>query len=150
MSNTPFNQADDLPPPNWFEVDIGDEVMESKDLSLETCGALYRLSLDYFYKGGLPTDDRLVQKIAGVPARKWMAVRRELMTIFGPDWRHHRWDRIITSSNDRRRKQRQASKLGVEARRRPGVAPVVNLNERRAAQAASATAYKSADEEIPF
>ena len=125
----------DLPPPNWFQVDIGDEVMDSKDLSIETCGALYRLSLDYFYKGGLPPDDRMVQKIARVPPRQWSAVHAELKTIFGPDWRHPRWDRILADMNSRRRQQRAASKAGAQARRR-GAPVVVNLNERRAAVAA--------------
>ena len=92
-----FDQGADgtLPPPSWFPMHIGEEVMEVKDLSIETRGALYSLALDYFYKGGLPNNDRMVQKIAGVPARKWRTVYRELQTIFTPGWRHPRWDRIL-------------------------------------------------------
>jgi uncharacterized protein YdaU (DUF1376 family) len=155
MNNNPdMASADDDLRLIWFPVRIGDETMESKDFSLETRGALYTLALHYFYHGGLyhggmkagryhhdlPPDERLVQKIARVPPRKWPAVSAELKTIFTPDWRHPRWDRILDEQRAKLAKKRKASEAGVEARRRH--ATPVSLQERRAASAsASAAAY---------
>ena len=76
MNTTNHSSPDDAPPPRWFPMYIGDEVMDTKGLSIETRGALYSLSLHYFHKGGLPTDDRMVQKIADVPDSE-MARRRK-------------------------------------------------------------------------
>jgi uncharacterized protein YdaU (DUF1376 family) len=112
--------SDGAPPPRWFPCYIMEEAMETKLLSIETRGALYSLSLHYFHKGGLPNDERMVQRIADVPSRKWHAVRNELLqgALFTRDWRHPRWDKIIADMNTKRNQRRQASAAGVEARRR--------------------------------
>jgi uncharacterized protein YdaU (DUF1376 family) len=166
MNNNPdMASADDDLRLIWFPVRIGEETMESKDFSVETRGALYTLALHYFYHGGLyhggmkagpyhhdlPPDERMVQKIARVPPRKWPAVRTELMTIFTSDWRHPRWDRILDEQRVKPAKKRKASEAGVEARRRYAApAVVVSPQERRAASAsASAPPYYDPEPSYP-
>jgi uncharacterized protein YdaU (DUF1376 family) len=125
---------------------IGDEVMDTKGLSIETRGALYSLSLHYFHKGGLPKNDRMVQRIADVPTRKWHAVEIELKTIFTPDWRHPRWDRILGEMASRRRQAREAGRASGAARRqvRPGLRVVAQQ-----AEPASPSSFVD-DDDMPF
>lgn len=146
MNTTNHSSPDDAPPPRWFPMYIGDEVMDTKGLSIETRGALYSLSLHYFHKGGLPTDDRMVQKIADVPTRKWRAVESELKTIFTPDWRHPRWDRILADMGTRQRQRREAGRASAAARRgeRPKLAVVGGRTEH------APPSYFVDEGEIPF
>lgn len=91
-----------------------------KFLSLEARGALYNIMLHYFQAGGLPDDDRKVQKIADAPSRKWATILDELKGrdgLFTNEWRHPRWDKVLEGTKDKRQARRKAGIASGAARR---------------------------------
>ena len=104
-------------PPKFTSIQPAEEAMDIELMSLEARGAMYGLMLHYLHRGGLPDDEKKIMMIAKVPSRKWLKIRNELLGVFTPDWRNHRWDQAVAHVKDRRMK---ASRQDSPARKLAG------------------------------
>jgi uncharacterized protein YdaU (DUF1376 family) len=80
-----------------FQVKVSDMVRDLYPLSKpDAVSAFMSLWLEYHARGGLPSNDESVRRIAGTSAKKWPSVRAELMNIsFREDWTNPVFDREI-------------------------------------------------------
>jgi uncharacterized protein YdaU (DUF1376 family) len=80
-----------------FPIKLSDMVRDLYPLSRpDAVSAYMSLWVEYHSRGGLPNDEAMVRKKAGTNAKKWPAVRAELMnTGFREDWSNPVFDAEI-------------------------------------------------------
>jgi hypothetical protein len=105
----------------YFKHYKGEDMLETSLLSIEAVGVYHLLQVQYFYRGGLPNDEKKIRMISKMERdRRWPAIRAELLgPVFKPGWIKPEWDMLVRETNA---KSAQA-KAAVQARYRPDPAP---------------------------
>ena len=76
--------------PPWMPFYPADFDADTRHLSPIETGAYIRLICHYWLKGGLPTEDERLARIAGMDLEHWQSICSALETLFQPNWRHKR------------------------------------------------------------
>jgi hypothetical protein len=105
----------------YFKHYKGEDMLETSLLSIEAVGVYHLLQVQYFYRGGLPNDEKKIRMISKMERdRRWPAIRAELLgPVFKPGWVKPEWDALVRETNA---KSAQA-KAAVRARYQPDPAP---------------------------
>lgn len=74
------------------------------------------LIYNYYLKGKLPNDEKLLARIAGLPMRVWLKNRDVIAAFFQPDWTHKRIDAELAKMGKVSAARSQAGQLGAAAR----------------------------------
>lgn len=76
----------------WMPLDIDDYLADTRHLTTLEHGAYLLMIMRYWQKGGLPEDERLVARIAGLSEAEWAQSRDVLASFFDAGWQHKRID----------------------------------------------------------
>lgn len=74
----------------WMPFYVADYVADTQHLSTIEHGAYLLLIMHYWRCGGLPSDERQLQRICRMTTREWAASRDTLAAFFEDGWRHGR------------------------------------------------------------
>ena len=86
--------------------------------------------MHYWQHGGLPNDDRKLQRIARMSGPDWDDTRETLAEFFDSEWHHKRIDAELAKADDVINKRRAAGKAGASARYgKQGGNGIANANE---------------------
>jgi uncharacterized protein YdaU (DUF1376 family) len=69
---------------------VGDYLAKTRSLTTLQHGAYMLLIMEYWVKGGLPTDDKKLQRICGLTSRQWQSNSQAIASFFNSDWKHDR------------------------------------------------------------
>ena len=76
----------------WMPLYIADYRADTARLSTAEHGAYLLLIMEYWHAGGLPDDDKLLARIAGMSGRQWKKAKPTIQPLFQPGWKHKRID----------------------------------------------------------
>lgn len=93
----------------WMPLSIDDYMADTGHLTVEEHGAYLMLIMRYWKKGGLPDDDRLVQRYAMMSDDQWVKSRDILLAFFYDGWRHKRIDAELSKADEIIEKRRKAA-----------------------------------------
>ena len=83
----------------WFPFYPGDYLRDTGHLTAAEHGAYLLLLIHYMANGGLPADERIIQRITKLSAPNWARSRSTLRGLFSDDtWRHERCDAELTKA----------------------------------------------------
>lgn len=123
--------ADRLP---YFPLYGADYLADTRHLTTQEHGAYLLLLLNYWMKGGLPDDEILLARIAGLGTRDWNKARPVLAAFFGDGWIHLRVEAELAKAKDKSDKRSEAGKHGnVVKRLKTKKAYVANAHANRIA-----------------
>ncbi len=76
----------------WMPHYPADYIRDTRHLTRAQHGS-YRLLIDeYWMRGGLPNDETMIARLAGMTPQEWKAEREVFTNLFGPGWTHKRID----------------------------------------------------------
>lgn len=81
----------------------GDYLADTGHLSAAEHGAYLLLIAHYWTKGGLPKDERAIQRITKLTPRQWSLSRDNLLSLFGDNWSHKRIDTELAKALEKSR-----------------------------------------------
>lgn len=93
----------------WMPLYIGDYLKDTGHLSVEEHGAYLLLIMRYWEDGGLPADERLIQRYSRMSAVQWTESRDVLAALFDDGWKHGRIDAEIAKAEEIIGKRRAAA-----------------------------------------
>lgn len=93
----------------WMPLAIDDYLADTRHLTTLEHGAYLLLIMRYWQKAGLPDDDRMVQRIAGLNDAQWAESRDVLASFFDAGWKHARIDAELEKAADIINKRRSAA-----------------------------------------
>lgn len=76
----------------WMPLDIDDYMADTLHLSAAEHGAYMLLIMRYWKDGGLPSDERMIQRYSRLTIDQWTESRDVIAAFFGEGWRHKRID----------------------------------------------------------
>src|SRR5690606_353713 len=76
----------------WMPLDIDDYLADTQHLSAAEHGAYMLLIMRYWKDGGLPADERMVQRYSKLTTEQWAESRDVLAAFFEDGWKHRRID----------------------------------------------------------
>lgn len=79
----------------WMPLWVGDYLRDTKHLTTVEHGAYMLLIMHYWTYGGLPTDEKNLQKISQISPHLWAKISPNIHKFFTPDWRHKRIDKEL-------------------------------------------------------
>jgi uncharacterized protein YdaU (DUF1376 family) len=104
----------------WMQFNVGDYVRDTRHLSTLEHGAYLLLIMRYWEDGGLPDNEALLARYAGLTAEQWAQSRDVLAAFFHDGWHHRRIDDEIAKAAakiEQRRAARRGDGSVTEARR---------------------------------
>jgi uncharacterized protein YdaU (DUF1376 family) len=101
----------------WFKFHVADFRAEMLLLTPAQRGAYISLLMYYWENEGLPDDDHVLAKIAGMRIEDWRRNRASVRRNFTPGWGHPRTNRLLTEWLDKSNKNKEAA-LQMHSRRR--------------------------------
>ncbi len=84
----------------WMPLHISEYLADTGHLNATEHGAYMLLIMHYWQKGGLPTDERLIARIARLSPDQWADSRDVLADLFLADWRHKRIDAELAKADE--------------------------------------------------
>jgi len=102
--------------PAWMPFYPADYLAGTGHLTRAQHGAYLLLILHYWSKGGLPSDDRLLARIARMSDREWKAESGILAEFFDEDWRHPRIEKELEKARTKSEKRAEAGARGGDAK----------------------------------
>ncbi|MFG1302697.1 DUF1376 domain-containing protein [Xanthobacter autotrophicus] len=93
----------------WMPLAIDDYLADTRHLTTLEHGAYLLLIMRYWQKAGLPNDDRMVQRIAGLNDEQWAESRDVIASFFDAGWGHPRIDAELEKAADIINKRRSAA-----------------------------------------
>lgn len=93
----------------WMPLAIDDYLADTRHLTTLEHGAYLLLIMRYWQKGGLPGDDHMIQRIAGMNDAQWGESRSILAAFFDEGWRHPRIDAELVKAAEIIEKRRNAA-----------------------------------------
>lgn len=82
----------------WMPLYPADYLADTGHLSVAEHGAYMLLIMHYWVNEGLPTDDRLLARIARMTPQQWKAARPAISGFFDEDWKHKRIEFELTEA----------------------------------------------------
>jgi uncharacterized protein YdaU (DUF1376 family) len=105
---------------HWMKFNVGDYLAETMHLSTLQHGIYVLLIMHYFKRGGLPTDERELARIAKVSMPHWHRSAGAVLDLFmvDPDgtYRHSRIDSERESARVISERRQAAGKMGASSR----------------------------------
>jgi len=95
---------------------IADYLSATEHLDAAQSGAYLHLIMHYWQKGGLPSDDRFLARIAKMTTRQWSAAKPTLQSFFIDGWRHDRIDSEIAKSDLKAQARAESGKRGGDSK----------------------------------
>jgi uncharacterized protein YdaU (DUF1376 family) len=89
---------------------IADYLRDTNHLTATEHGAYLLLIMRYWQDGGLPDDERLIQRYSTLSPAQWEESRDVLSALFENGWRHKRIDAEIAKAEEIIDKRREAAK----------------------------------------
>jgi len=84
--------------PLWMPLYVRDYLADTRELSTLEHGAYLLLIMNYWQKGGLPTEDAKLAKIAGMSLKQWLRIKPTIGKLFSSRWEHKRIDKELASA----------------------------------------------------
>lgn len=107
----------------WMPLHITDYLADTGHLTAAEHGAYLMLIMHYWQNGSLPSDERLLARLARMSKAEWDEGRDVLAMLFGPNWTHKRIDAELSKADDIIEKRRNAA-LGRHAKGKPDASAV--------------------------
>src|SRR5580765_4761774 len=82
----------------WMPLYVGDYMADTAHLTAAESGAYLHLIMHYWMKGGLPTDDRMLARIARLSPEEWEQSRDIIRGFFQGEWKHKRIEFELTEA----------------------------------------------------
>ena len=82
----------------WMPLYVGDYIADTAHLTAAESGAYLHLIMHYWQKGGLPTDERLLARIAKMTTSQWAESRDVIREFFQDGWKHKRIEFELTEA----------------------------------------------------
>jgi len=114
---------------HWMPLYIGDELAETSHLTAEEFGAYISLKMHYWQHGGLPVEDRRLERIARCTAAQWETIKPTLMELFFEGWKLPRLEEQRAQAEETHIKRSEAGRRGGRPRKdekagnKPGFSP---------------------------
>jgi len=93
----------------WMPLDIDDYMADTLHLSAAEHGAYMLLIMRYWKDGGLPADERMIQRYSRLSVEQWTESRDIIAAFFSDGWRHKRIDAEIEKAAGIIEKRRAAA-----------------------------------------
>ena len=93
----------------WMPLDIDDYMADTLHLSAAEHGAYMLLIMRYWKDGGLPDDERMIQRYSRLSPEQWSESRDVIAAFFGDGWRHKRIDAELAKAAAIIEKRRNAA-----------------------------------------
>lgn len=93
----------------WMPLHIEAYMADTLHLSAAEHGAYMLLIMRYWKDGGLPTDERMVQRYSRLSPEQWAESRDVLAAFFDEGWRHKRIDEELAKADEIIEKRRNAA-----------------------------------------
>lgn len=99
----------------WMPLHIENYLADTGHLTAAEHGAYLMLIMHYWREGSLPSDERLIQRIARLSKEEWADSRDVLAALFREGWTHKRIDEELAKADEIIEKRRNAA-LGRHAK----------------------------------
>lgn len=93
----------------WMPLHIADYLADTGHLNATEHGAYLLLIMHYWQNGHLPSNEKLIARVARMTADQWEESRDVIAMLFGPDWTHKRIDAELSKADDIIEKRRAAA-----------------------------------------
>lgn len=93
----------------WMPLHITDYLADTGHLNAAEHGAYLMLIMHYWQNGSLPSDERLLARLARMSKDEWEESRDVLAMLFGPGWTHKRIDAELAKADEIIEKRRNAA-----------------------------------------
>lgn len=94
--------------PPWMPLYIADYRADTSHLSAAEHGGYLLLIMHYWQKGGLPSEDKQLARIACMTPTQWKAAKKTIAKLFQDGWRHKRIDEELAHAADVIQKRKAA------------------------------------------
>jgi uncharacterized protein YdaU (DUF1376 family) len=84
----------------WMPLYIADYLADTQHLKNAASGSYLHLIMHYWQHGGLPSDDKMIRRIARCEQRWWPQIKSEIEPFFHDCWKHKRIDQELEKAND--------------------------------------------------
>lgn len=99
----------------WMPLHIENYLSDTGHLTAAEHGAYMLLIMTYWRDGGLPEDERLIQRLSRLSKDEWAESRDIIAALFQAGWKHKRIDEELAKADDIIEKRRSAA-LGRHAK----------------------------------
>jgi uncharacterized protein YdaU (DUF1376 family) len=103
----------------WFKFHVAEFRAEMLLLSPAQRGAYISLLMYYWENEGLPDDDHMLAKIAGMRLEHWLRNRAGMGKLFTPGWGHPRMNCMLREWLEKFNKRKEAA-MQMHSKRRSG------------------------------
>lgn len=119
-------------PAVWFRLIIGDHFRRVAGLTRLQRGALNDLIVQYFSKGYLTTDERVLARLCEMSRKEWLDNREAIMEAgqFMDDWRADWIEAELKNVDDRREQTAKGRAVLAEKRKAQPTQPGGNFSEK--------------------
>lgn len=93
----------------WMPLSIDDYMADTLHLSAAEHGAYMLLIMRYWKDGGLPADERMIQRFSRLSVDQWAESRDVIAAFFDEGWRHRRIDAELAKADQIIEKRRNAA-----------------------------------------
>jgi uncharacterized protein YdaU (DUF1376 family) len=100
----------------WMPLYVDDYLADTGHLTALEHGAYMLMIMHYWQKGGLPTDERMIARVARLNADQWAESRDVLAMLFEDGWKHKRIEEELAKASEIIGK-RKAAATAMHARR---------------------------------
>jgi len=84
----------------WMPLHIENYLSDTGHLTATEHGAYMLLIMEYWRKGGLPTDEKLLARLARMSPEQWAESRDVLAAMFVDGWRHKRIEAELAKADE--------------------------------------------------
>lgn len=84
--------------PLWMPLYVRDYLADTGELTTLEHGAYMLLIMNYWQKGGLPTDDAKLAQITRLSLKQWRVIKPTISKLFSSRWEHKRIDAELASA----------------------------------------------------
>ena len=81
--------------PPWMPLYVRDYLADTNELTTLEHGAYLLLIMNYWQKGGLPTEDAKLAKITRLSLKQWLRIKPTIGKLFSSRWEHKRVDKEL-------------------------------------------------------
>lgn len=93
----------------WMPLDIDDYMADTMHLTAAEHGAYMLLIMRYWKDGGLPADERMIQRYSRLSDEQWAESRDVLAAFFSDGWKHKRIEGELAKASEIIEKRRNAA-----------------------------------------
>jgi uncharacterized protein YdaU (DUF1376 family) len=84
--------------PLWMPLYVRDYLADTGELTTLEHGAYLLLIMNYWQKGGLPTEDAKLAQITRLSLKQWLSIKPTIGKLFSSRWEHKRIDAELATA----------------------------------------------------